>query len=419
MQRNTALSGLGRPALSKRASAIEFPWIGSSIGSWFGKRVGPWTGRRLPLVVAMLVLSTALSATAVVVIGEGRWWSTSAAEPEMWPHKAAERLAESVQAIADITYRAIRQGDLATARLAIVTQGKALRALIIGIDSSQSVRQSLTLDILRGADLVLAEADAMLDAAGTAEVEDRGGALLRSIADLRQLVEAMALADHAQMAAGFRDREAIQTSVGLVFVGLMVSLLFALRMISGDLVNRGHDPALQIPASPFLGHNSGRHLRLALLHDLNRVHSEIHRTVARAACEADRADTLARSVATTTHQVDAMIDLIASVASQANQFVQDTAIQAVETSRGQNGAAAEALRQVRSLATTTASATEEVRSRIATLQAQTGGAVEAMDAVLRAIDGVHQIAGLHPAVGTGASPSLSRAWEPCPAVDVA
>jgi methyl-accepting chemotaxis protein len=136
----------------------------------------------------------------------------------------------------------------------------------------------------------------------------------------------------------------------------------------------------------------------AAVEEMSTTGSEISRQVSRAAtiardaaAEGRRTNDSVASLAAAAQKVGDVVQLIQDIAAQTNLLALNATIEAARAGDAGKGFAVVAS-EVKSLATQTAHATEDIRAQIAAIQAETAGALQAIQGISETVHGVEEIA---------------------------
>lgn len=127
------------------------------------------------------------------------------------------------------------------------------------------------------------------------------------------------------------------------------------------------------------------------VNEISRRVNEASQMSMRAVEQASQTDARVTSLAEAAQKIGDVVQLINNIASQTNLLALNATIEAARAGEAGKGFAVVAV-EVKSLATQTAKATEDITAQIDSIQAATGGAVEAIRAISQTIGQVNEIA---------------------------
>lgn len=124
--------------------------------------------------------------------------------------------------------------------------------------------------------------------------------------------------------------------------------------------------------------------------DIAKNASEAHRVATTAASAAERTNTTVLKLSSSSTEIGAVVDLITSVAGQTNLLALNATIEAARAGEAGKGFAVVA-NEVKELAKQTASATEEIRTKISAIQNDSAEAVAAIKEITSIIAHINEI----------------------------
>ena len=130
----------------------------------------------------------------------------------------------------------------------------------------------------------------------------------------------------------------------------------------------------------------------AAIAEVGSLVTRASQTAGQAAADGETTNATVQSLASAVHEIGKVVDLINTIASQTNLLALNATIEAARAGEAGKGFAVVAS-EVKTLANQTAKATEEIRTQIATIQTETGVAVQAINGICGTITGIRDISG--------------------------
>ena len=130
----------------------------------------------------------------------------------------------------------------------------------------------------------------------------------------------------------------------------------------------------------------------AAIAEVGSLVTRASQTAGQAAADGEKTNATVQSLASAVQEIGKVVDLINNIASQTNLLALNATIEAARAGEAGKGFAVVAS-EVKTLANQTAKATDEIRTQIATIQTETGVAVQAINGICGTITGIRDISG--------------------------